>query len=188
MVLAYNAQRTFIEAVGPDSSGYGRMTISMLDTALPVPLMRYQTGDVVRLLDPLRIASLLERRGVTLPGPLPDKLLALAGRSKETLPNGSHVAFYKDALYSDPAVADLVTGAFRLTPRESGVLVMEVQLVRGAQADAAFGNRLRTTLGIPSDAGQVITLPYEAFPYGMSLDYERKFAYYVPEGSPAVAV
>jgi phenylacetate-CoA ligase len=188
MVLAYNAQRTFIEAVAPDSSGYGRMTISMLDTALPVPLMRYQTGDLVRLLDPLRIASLLERRGVTLPGPLPDKMLALAGRSKETLPNGSHVAFYKDALYSDPAVADLVTGAFRLTPRESGALVMEVQLVRGARSDAAFENRLRTTLGMPSDAGQVITVPYEAFPYGMSLDYERKFAYYVPEGSPAVAV
>ena len=32
MVLAYDARRTMIEAVEPDSSGYGRMTISMLDT------------------------------------------------------------------------------------------------------------------------------------------------------------
>ena len=188
MVLTFNPQRTFIEAVTPDSSGYGRMTISMLDTALPIPLMRYQPGDVVRLLDPRHVASLMERYGVTLPGPLPDQMLALTGRFKETLPNGSHVAFYKDALYSDPAVADRLTGAFRLTSRESGFIVIHVQLVRGAPADAVFENRLRTALGIPSTTGQVIASPYEAFPYGMSLDYERKFAYYVPEGSPGVAV
>ena len=93
-VLAYNAQRTWIEAVEPDSSGYGRMTISMLDSGLPVPLLRYQTGDVVRLLDSRLLARQLERHGVVVPGPLPDTLLALAGREKETLPNGSHVGLY----------------------------------------------------------------------------------------------
>ncbi len=135
--------RTLIEAVEPDSSGYGRLTISMLDTELPVPLLRYQTGDVVRLLDSKCLAWHLDRHGVTLPGPLPETMLALAGRDKETLPGGSHVAAYKDALYSDPAVADRLTGAFRLTPLESGFIVVHVQLVRGAEADSAFENRLR---------------------------------------------
>ena len=60
MVLAYHPNRTWIEAVDPDSSGYGRMTISMLDTELPVPLLRYQTGDVVRLLE---LASRRARAG-----------------------------------------------------------------------------------------------------------------------------
>jgi phenylacetate-CoA ligase len=188
MVLAYDERRTMIEAVEPDSSGYGRMTISMLDTDLPVPLLRYQTGDVVCPLDSQCLAWHLDRHGVTLPGPLPETMLALAGRGKEMLPGGSHVAAYKDALYSDPAVADRLTGAFRVMPLESGFIVVHVQLVRGAEADSAFENRLRTTLGIPLRAGRVIASPYEAFPYGMSLDYERKFAYYVPEESSVVAV
>ena len=41
----------FIEAVDPDEHGYGRMTVSMLDSSRPLPLLRYQTGDVIRLLD-----------------------------------------------------------------------------------------------------------------------------------------
>ena len=64
MVFAYNPLRTLMESVEPDSSGYGRLTISMLDTSVPVPLLRYQTGDVVRLLDSQRIAALLKARGV----------------------------------------------------------------------------------------------------------------------------
>ena len=188
MVLAYNPQRTFIETVAADATGYGKLTISMLDTAVPIPLMRYQPGDVVRPLDPRDIHTVMERHGVTLPGPLPEKMLALTGRSKETLPNGSHVAFYKDALYSDPSIADRLTGAFRLTFRESGFVVIQVQLVRGARADVVIEERLRTALGLPPSAVQVVISPYEAFPYGMGLDYERKFAYYVPEGSPGVAV
>ena len=87
---------------------------------------------------------------------------------------------YKDALYSDPAIADRLTGAFRLTPLASGFIVAHVQLVRGAEADSGFEVRLAAAMGIPAHAGHVIASPYEAFPYGMTLDYERKFAYYVP--------
>jgi phenylacetate-CoA ligase len=183
MVLAYNPCRTYMEAVDADSSGYGRLTISMLDTGMPVPLLRYQTGDVVRLLDSRCVAKLLERHAVSLPGPLPETMLALTGREKDSLPDGSHVGVYKDALYSDPALADRLTGAFRLIPLESGFIVAHVQLVRGAEADRGFESRLRAAMGIPAHAGRVVASPYESFPYGMSLDYERKCAYYVPGGS-----
>jgi phenylacetate-CoA ligase len=179
MVLAYHAQRTWIEALEPDPAGYGRMTISMLDTGLPVPLLRYQTGDVVRLLDSRNITRTLARHGITLPGVLPDTMLALAGRDKDVLPGGSHVGVYKDALYADPAVADRLTGAFRISTTEAGGLLVHVQLVRGTESDAAFEDRLRATLRLQSSE-RVVASRYEAFPYGMSLDYERKFAYYVP--------
>jgi phenylacetate-CoA ligase len=187
MVLAYNPDRTWIEAVDPDSSGYGRMTISMLDAELPVPLLRYQTGDIACLLDSRRIARELGQRGVTLPGVLPDTMLALAGRDQELLPGGSHVGVYKDALYVDPFVADRLTGAFRVGVLESGLIAMHVQLVRGVETDAAFEDRLRAALGTARHAGRVIVSRYDAFPYGMSLDYERKFVYYVPADSPAPA-
>jgi phenylacetate-CoA ligase len=187
MVLASNPQRTLMEAVEPDPSGYGRLTISMLDTALPVPLLRYQTGDVVRLLDPQRVATVLQEHGIALPGALPDAMLALAGRDKDKIPGGSHVGAYKDALYSNPEVADRLTGAFRVAPLEAGSVVVHVQLVRGAQSDREFETRLRAALGMSADAGSVIVSSYEAFPYGMGLDYERKFAYYVAGDSPIVA-
>ena len=51
MIFSFNPLRTFIEVVGPDADGFGRMTTSMLEPDRMVPLLRYQTGDIVRLLD-----------------------------------------------------------------------------------------------------------------------------------------
>jgi phenylacetate-CoA ligase len=186
MVLAYDERRTLIESVDPDQQGFGRMTISMLDPTLPVPLLRYQTGDVVRWLDPSRVMIDTFRRGVRLPGPLPPNVLALAGREKERLPNRSYVCAYKDALYADCRVADRLTGAFRVTTMESGFVIVHVQLVPGATVEPDFADRVRSALGIQAYAGQVVVSKYEDFPYGMSLDYERKFAYYVPDQALAM--
>jgi len=176
MVLAFNPDRTLMEALDPDPDGFGRLTVSMLDCELPLPLLRYQPGDVVKLLDPIQVARTAAGHGVRLRTPLPDGLLALRGREKERLPDGSHVAVYKDALYADPGVADRLSGAFRLTPSPAGVRV-HVQLARGASSDASFEEALRTVLGM-NRGGEVVVSAYGEFPYGMSLDYERKFTYY----------
>ena len=165
MILAYSPQRTLIEAVDPDPSGYGRLTVSMLDTALPIPLLRYQTGDVVRLLEPGLLSRLVRDAGLTLADPLPEAMLVLRGRDKDRLPDGSYVAAYKDALYADPAVADRLSGAFRLTVAGAGLRV-EVQLARGARADVTFADRLRNALRVSHSDVEVSLSPYEAFPYG----------------------
>ena len=184
MILAYSPQRTLIEAVEPDPSGYGRLTISMLDTALPIPLLRYQTGDVVRLLDQGSVLRRLRDCGLTLADPLPEAMLILRGRDKDRLPDGSYVAAYKDALYADPSVADRLTGAFRLTVAAAGLRV-EVQLARGARADVTFADRVRNALRVIHADVEVSLSPYEAFPYGIGLDYERKFTYYVAGATDA---
>jgi phenylacetate-CoA ligase len=114
-------------------------------------------------------------------------MFALLGREKEQLPDGSHVAAYKDALYSDPKVADRLTGAFRITATETGFVIVHVQLVRGVESDLSFDTRVRDALGISPVHGHVVVSPYDAFPYGLTLDYERKFAYYTPGLSPVVA-
>jgi hypothetical protein len=54
----------------------------MLDLELPIPLLRYQTGDRVRLLDAAAVAAALRRHGVPVPPDLPPSLLALEGRAK----------------------------------------------------------------------------------------------------------
>lgn len=160
MILSFNPERTYIEIVNPDAHGYGRLTISMLDPNRQIPMLRYQTGDVARLLDGDRIA--------------------LRGRAREALPNGAQVGLYKDALYANPELARRLTGATRLL-FSGGRFTMHVQLVKGQQAAPVFERGL---LGeIPADVrpSRVVLWPYAQFPFGMGLDYERKFSYFVPE-------
>jgi hypothetical protein len=177
-ILSYERRRTFLESVGADAHGFGRLTISMLDSQLPIPLLRYQTGDVVKILDPETVAAALRRHGFASITGLPPELLALQGREKDRLPNGSHVAVYKDALYADPAIARQVTGAVRLTFAGAACTV-HVQLIRDAPANTGRTGRLIEVLPAAARPSDVVWWPYERFPFGMTLDYERKFQHYV---------
>jgi len=188
MVLAFNPSRTFMEIVEPDSSGFGRLTVSMLDTELPVPLLRYQTGDVARLLDPKSVAGILRRHGAAVAADLPSGLIALQGRGKEALPNGSHVGVYKDALYADHAVAKELSGAFRVIANGNRC-VMHVQLSPSRAATDSIEQRLLQAIPEPARPETIVLWAYHKFPFGMSVDYERKFPYYVAgeQSLPAAA-
>jgi phenylacetate-CoA ligase len=189
MIFSFDPGRTFIEIVEPDDDGYGRLTVSMLDPDRSVPLLRYQTGDVARLLDPARVAAAAHRHGVP-GGEVPAALLALRGRDRESLPNGSHVGFYKDAVYANRELARQVTGAVRLVFSGSQCTV-HVQLVRGQAPEPGLEAGLRREMKADVRPVQVVLWSYAAFPYGMGLDYERKFRHYVPEerdGEPAASV
>jgi phenylacetate-CoA ligase len=182
LVFAFNPLRTFIEIVEPDEDGYGRMTFSMLDDQAPLPLLRYQTGDVARVLDAAHLAHAVAERGIVLPADLPASLLALKGRDKDALPNGSHLSIYKDAIYADPLVARRLSGAFRLI--FSGArCTMHVQLIDGGKPDAPLEQTLLRLIPGPAQPARMVLWPYARFPFGMSLDYERKFSHYVP-GEP----
>jgi phenylacetate-CoA ligase len=164
MILSFDPQRTFVEIVDPDEQGYGKLTISMLDASRQIPLLRYQTGDIARLLDRDR------------------PLLALRGRVKEALPNGQQVGLYKDALYANPELARWFTGATRLI-FAGGRFTMHVQLVRGKKPAPVFERGLMAELSPDARPSRVVVWPYAQFPFGMGLDYERKFSHYVP-GEP----
>lgn len=182
MLFAFNPLRTFIEIAEPDLGGYGRMTISILDDEAPLPLLRYQTGDVARLLDAADVADAVARRGVVLPSDLPPMLLALKGRDEDALPNGSHVSVYKDALYADPLIARRLSGAFRLI-FSGTTCTMHVQQTAGDAPDAALEQALLRLIPDPARPLRLVLWPCARFPFGMSLDYERKFSHYVP-GEP----
>lgn len=179
-ILGFEPRRTFMESVDPDPQGFGRLTVSMLDTGLPVSLLRYQTGDIVKILDREVVAAALQRHGADPIAGLPQDLLALQGREKERLPNGSHAAVYKDAVYADTAIARQVTGAVRLTFPGSDCTV-HVQLVPEATPDDRLTPRLIEVLPAAARPAAVVWWPYNQFPFGMTLDYERKFRLYVPE-------
>jgi phenylacetate-CoA ligase len=179
MILAFDPERTFIEVLEPDAGGYGHLTISMLDLELPIPLLRYQTGDRVRLLDAAAVAAALRRHGVPVPPDLPPSLLALEGRAKEVLPNGSHVGVYKDALYADHAVARQLTGAFRVVASGTAC-ALHIQLAPSHPAGDSLTDRIQAVIPPAARPAAIVLWPYQEFPFGMTVDYERKFPYYVP--------
>jgi len=178
MIFTFNPGRTFLEVVAPDGDGYGRMTTTMLDPAATLPLLRYQTGDVIRLLGRAQVMASARRHGVTLEGDLPAALLALRGREREALPNGSHVGFYKDVLYADPRTAQLLTGACR-TIFSDGRFTMHVQLAPSHLPDEAVEESILHAIPPSRRPARLTLWPYARFPFGMSLDYERKFTYFV---------
>jgi phenylacetate-CoA ligase len=187
MIFSFDPVRTFIEVLEPDDDGYGRMATSMLDPERTVPLLRYQTGDIVRLLDHAEVANLARRHGVTFAADLPRPLLALRGRVSEALPGGSHVAFYKDALYADHRIARYLTGAFRVV--FSGARsTMHVQLAVSQTPTRAFLEQ-GILEAIPSHLRpeSLVLWTYAQFPFGMSLDYQRKFSHYEAAGEDGSA-
>lgn len=175
MLFTCEPSRTFVEVVDPAGDGFGRLTFSMLDQTLPIPLLRYQTGDIARVLDAAHVGDLLRTHGLELPGDLPPLLIALRGRDREALPNGAHVALYKDAIYADAAVADRLTGAVRMT-FDGGNATLHVQLERACHDDRGVAETLQAILPAQARPRRVVVWPYVQFPFGMTLDYERKFS------------
>jgi phenylacetate-CoA ligase len=106
-------------------------------------------------------------------------LLLLRGRVREGLPNGAHVSAYKDAVYADDAVAAQLTGAVRLT-FDGDAPTMHVQLVPGRERPAGLAAALQDALPAAARPAAVEVWPYREFPFGLTLDYERKFVGYIP--------
>lgn len=179
MILAFNPGRTFLEVLDRAKDGFGRLTVSMLGAGQVLPMLRYQPGDVAAILDSRRLAAGLARRGIRLPAELPPAILALRGRDREALPNGSHVGLYKDALYARHAVADRLTGAVRLV-FDGGACTMHVQLAGDSKADASLERDILEALPAAIRPAGLVCWPRRSFPFGMTLDYERKFTYYAP--------
>jgi phenylacetate-CoA ligase len=179
MLFVYNPLRCYVETVATDAAGYGDLTISMSDPEAALPLLRYQTGDVARLFSSEEIARSYELAGLPLADQMPLPVIAMQGRSKDCLPDGTHTGQYKDALYANKDIAIKLTGAFRLEYTD-GRMQIHVQLRRGFEEDENLRSRLAA--GFPGTVRpeQVCIWPYLKFPFGMTLDYERKFNYYAP--------
>jgi phenylacetate-CoA ligase len=183
--LSFNPLRTFVEVINADVQSVGDLVVTVMDEAAPLPLMRYRTGDRAQLLPQLALQEITGAvPGLKLPS---TPIIALHGRAKDRLPGGGHVDLFKEAIYSFPDLARDLSGAHRISV--DGVAVhWDVQAVRGADADlVSIGARLHDALAprLPSRPLSVTVSDYDAFPFGKTIDYERKFLYWVPPASGA---
>ena len=179
MLFAYNPLRSHVETLNTDGNHFGELTISMTDTEAPLPLLRYQTGDIARLLTHDRIDTALTACGCA---PLNQPraafpLIAITGRDKEELPDGFNVNRFKDGLYADPHLADDISGAFRIE-YDDHKIHLHIQARRGARLPAEARERFARNLPGALSPEQITLHDFDSFPFGMNLDYERKFTYY----------
>lgn len=179
--MVFNPMRTNIEILDPDEEHIGDLVVTMLDPAIPLPLIRYRTGDRARVITPEALEALAGAIGPGFSPPvLP--LIALQGRSKDILPWGGHVDDFKDVLYRHPEIARHLTGAHRIDGDAQQVR-WQLQANRGAGAELSeLAGRLAGDLAnrLPDPPVIVQCLAYDDFPYGRTVDYERKFTYWSP--------
>ncbi len=180
--FCFNPLRSYVEIVEPGPDGVGDLVITMLDREAPVPMIRYRTGDRARWLTDADREPLNEVEREALAA-VPFPMLAMLGRARDQVNNHWHVDHFKALLYRQPALANQLSGAFRVLPHADG-LRLDVQLAQSAsRSPTAVGADLAALLaesaacrGVP--APELCCFAYAEFPHGMGLDYERKFRYF----------
>lgn len=184
MLFCYNPLRSWVEVHEPDEQGVGDLLITMMDKRATVPLPRYCTGDRVSYLGEEDLARVSEACRAAIQS-LPFPVLIVHGRERDQLTAGWHVDDFKALQYRSPTLARQLSGAFRIEA-ESGVLRWHLQAAKDAsESRATLESHLRELYeqqcllvdADPEALSELKVFATEKFPYGMSLDYERKFRY-----------
>ena len=180
-LFCFNPLRCHVEVLSPDADGFGELCITMLDPHAVITLPRYATGDVGKLLDRAACAELATLAATSVPW-LP--VVAVRGRIKDRPPGMPSVEQIKELIYTDHAVADQLTGAFRLALDARGLPMLTLQAHSDAVGSyAALIDRLQALNALniharpPGQQLAIEVLAPNAFPWRPLLDYERKFAY-----------
>ena len=172
----YYPHRMFLEAL-PEDKEEKELVFSMLSPHMLIPLIRYNSKDTGDIIPYNKLKNILMKFGKN--DLIPDLKLPLVwvgGRIERFLEvNGKRVypEEIKQGLYEDFEVAAKTTGYFKLN-KESKIL--EVQLKKNVVLSNDLQGRFAKALLKYCDADLPIVLyAYQDFPYGMELDYERKF-------------
>lgn len=178
-IFCFNPLRCYVEVLNPDSDGFGELCITMLDPHAIIALPRYSTGDLGKLVTRQGAAQAARLAGTTLPW-LP--VVAVKGRIQDRSTGMPSVESIKELIYADHAIADQLTGAFRIAKDDAGGVKLTIQTnSEHAAEDAGLRQQLvrlaSRQLSVPLDLELVAPL---AFPYRPLLDHERKFAYLDP--------
>ncbi len=178
-VFCYNPLRTLIEVLQPDGQGYGELCITLLDSHAVIALPRFSTGDLGRLVSSEEAQRAAQLVGCGVPW-LP--MVLVRGRQKDRPKGMPSVELVKEVLYSDPSVADHITGAFRLMSSGQGRALLRVQVT---QDTAGLRDRVQACLAdFRLDDVDLFLATADSSAWQPAVDYERKFAYMDPATSP----
>ncbi len=176
ILFHYYPHRLFLEAL-PEDTTDKELVFSMLSPHMLIPLLRYNSRDRGDIIPYETMTKILA--DLSLSAMMPDLHLPLvwvSGRKDRYLEtNGKRVypEEIKQGLYEDFGVASKTTGYFHLNKDNK---TLEIQLKKYATLSDDLRHRFTKALLKYSDADiPVVLYAYQDFPYGMELDYERKF-------------
>ncbi len=175
MIFIYNPLSIYLETIEENQHSVGDLLISTLSKQQLIPLLRYKTGDKGKLLNWKNINKILKENGLLPIAETNFPLMAMYGRENEILPNGYNLLDIKECLYRQEALADIISGAWRLIGKSEDDWILHIQLNDTAPMDNAllveqFVNELPFKC-------QVKLWSKLEFPFGKQIDYERKFSY-----------
>lgn len=165
-----------------DANGACQLVVTMLDRKRKLPIIRYNTEDCVEVRDYHALAASLRELGWEdlLPSPKLPFGIVWGKHRPLVMPDDGEVFHedVKEALYANHKLAASVTGNFRLQAAGPRLDVL-VQAAPGAEPTPQQVDLLRGDVSelLQRDVN-VRMIPYADFPYGMTLDYERKRQYF----------
>ena len=179
-VFVYYPMRTFIEEIPLPGSPVRELAVSMVSPDIRNPLIRYKTGDRVKIIPYRKLEEILGARGNGLTAPrLHMPVVAVFGRREAVPVRGGAVPAetVKEALFREYDVAAAITGFFKARAAR-GALKVELQLRPGVRPARRFIRLLDECLAAcvpPGVAVQSEFFGYRDYPYPTS--YERKYPY-----------
>lgn len=176
LLFHYYPHRIFLEAL-PENADEKELVFSMLSPHMLIPLIRYNSkdrGDIIPYNTLKEILTRANRQDLIPELKLP--LVWVGGRKDrfcEIRGKKIYPEDIKQGLYEDFQAASQTTGYFKINKESQSV---ELQLKKGVLITEELNNRFKKALLKYTDADLPIVLyPYASFPYGMELDYEKKF-------------
>jgi phenylacetate-CoA ligase len=180
-ILQYNPMRVYVEEF-PTKDNLSQIVLTNLEENTNIPLIRYNIKDEGIGISFEHLKETLTAFGYTNYIPrirLP--LVAVWGRDKILLEEGFAVRpeFVEELLYLEKDIAANITGNFMLSNSKAGLRI-EIQAKSNNPLPQSFENNLRDLLisNIPAKI-EIIIYPYKEFPYGMELNFEKKFQHII---------
>lgn len=174
ILFHYYPHRMYLE-----TTPQNELVFSMLSPHFLIPLIRYNSHDQGYIIPYQKLADTL--KGIGRNDLIPDiklPIVAVAGREGRWLNlNGKIVTpeEIKEGLYSDFEVAAITTGYFKMKQKDNKGII-EIQLKKGVSPTSQLQHKItKATLKYVDCDLEILIYPYQTFPYGMELDYERKF-------------
>ncbi len=181
LIMQYYPSQTWLENI-MDADGNPRLIVSLLDKKVKIPLMRYDTEDIVQLYSYPEMVKILKESGhadmiprFKLPfGIITGKRLDIKNSRGSTL----SVCEVKEVLFQNFTLSRKITGNFKLSLSPDQHFVVTLQLLKGVINQAEIEASYLSEFQKQTDQKiQIKPVPYLEYGYGIEHNFERKNQY-----------
>ena len=179
-IFHYFPNRFYLETIA-NSLGNNELVFSLLSKTNHMPLIRYNSNDCGDIFTYNTIIEILDNHGLSHLHPdLKLPLVAVHGRADQYVLHEGDSIYpneVKAVLFEDFTLAPQITGQFRLTTKDNKAGV-EIQLNKDIASTANLVNKVKENLfRVLPQTMDIIVHEYSSYPYGMELNYEKKFKF-----------